>query len=449
MIKRIQLGPVLALAAIACSGGDQGPDADPAGTATFSRIQSSVLTPSCAVSGCHVSASASASGNLVLSADVAYANLVDATPSNLAAQRDGLKRVSPGHPEQSLLYQKILVSLGASHGEYGNTMPVGSASLAQGQVDYIRKWIEAGAPRTGEVADAALLSNKTPQTPVAFVPLTPPPVGQGYQVRVDSFGVRPNFERELFVYRPLANTTDIYVNRIQTSMRTMSHHFVLYSIDPTLFNGLPCTPQANVVRDIRNADGTMNLINMLPMACHVFLAGAMNERSDYRFPDGVALKLPPNMSIDANVHYVNRTNAEIPGQGYANLYTVPLSQVTQVARTLNWGNNSISLPPGRETTLEKTFTVSQQTTIFMLTSHMHALGKRFQIKVVGGPRDGELIYESTDWEHPQMLTLAKPLVLERGQGVKSIITWNNTTSSTVVFGLQSTNEMGIIFGYYY
>ena len=42
---------------------------------------------------------------------------------------------------------------------------------------------------------------------------------------------------------------------------------------------------------------------------------------------------------------------------------------------------------------------------------MHGLGTRFQIKVVGGTRDGELIYESTDWEHPQMLTLATPLVL--------------------------------------
>jgi hypothetical protein len=85
----------------------------------------------------------------------------------------------------------------------------------------------------------------------------------------------------------------------------------------------------------------------------------------------------------------------------------------------------------------------------MLTSHMHMLGKRFQIKIVGGARDGELVYESTDWEHPQTLTFNTPIVLQAGQGLKSVITWNNTTSRVVTFGLQSTDEMGIIFGYYY
>ncbi len=328
-------------------------------------------------------------------------------------------------------------------------MPVGTAPLSQGQVDFIRKWIEAGAPRTGEVADAALLRSTTPQSTSRFVPLTPPAAGQGIQLKVDSFSVQPNFERELFVYRRLGNAADIYVNRIQTSMRPFSHHFVLYSVDETMAPGWPCTPSANTVRDIRNPDGTLNLLNMIPMACHVFVGGSMNPTSDYSFPAGVALRLPASMSIDLNVHYVNRTAGAIPGEAYANLYTIPAAQVQKVARTLNMANTSFSLPAGQITTVEKTFTVSQTTTIFMLTSHMHAMGTRFQIKVVGGPRDGELVYESTDWEHPAMLTLAQPIVLQAGQGLKSVITWNNTTNHVVTFGLQSTDEMGIIFGYYY
>jgi hypothetical protein len=332
---------------------------------------------------------------------------------------------------------------------YGNVMPVGQAALSQGQVDFIRKWIEAGAPRTGDVADGALLASKTPQAASIFAPLAPPPAGQGFQLRADSFAVKPNFERELFVYRPLGNTSEVYVNRIQTSMRPLSHHFVLYAIDPAMGKGLPCTPQINQVRDIRNSDGSMNILNMLPMACHVFIGGAMSQTSDYRFPDGVALQLPAQMSIDVNVHYVNRTSGEIPGQGQANLYTVPAAQVQKVAHTLNWANTDIVLPAKKVTTLEKTFTVSQKTTIFQLTSHMHMLGTRFQIKVVGGARDGELVYDNTDWEHPQNLTLANPIVLEKGQGLKSIITWNNTMDHVVRFGLQSTDEMGIIFGYYY
>jgi hypothetical protein len=441
-------------AALGC-GGDAGSGSaapssgPPTPVATFSRIQASVLNTSCAVSGCHVSATASQSGNLVLAPDVAYDNLVGATPTNLAAQRDGLKRIAPGSLDKSLLVQKLVLSLAATHSEYGNTMPVGAAPLTQGQVDFVKQWIQAGAPRTGVVADTTLLANKTAQPGSAFVPLAAPPAGQGFQVKADSFGVRANFERELFVYRPLSNANAIYVSRIQTSMRPLSHHFVLYAIDPTMAPGFPCTPQPNVVRDIRNPDGSMNLINMIPMACHVFIAGAMSQTSDYQFPAGTALKLPASMSIDVNVHYVNRTANEIPGEAFANLYTVPASSVVNVAQTLNLGNTSISLPPGKSTTLSKTFTMSQTTSIIMLTSHMHQLGTRFQIQIVGGSRDGEQVYDNTDWEHPQQITFAQPLVLQKGQGLKSIITWNNTTDHTVTFGLQSTDEMGIIFGYWY
>jgi hypothetical protein len=449
-MRFMTIGITVALASIAC-GGDQAVTNQPPveSSGSFVALQKSVLTPNCAVSGCHVSASAAASGNLVLSPEVAYDNLVGARPANLSALRDGLKRVTPGKPDSSLLFQKIVLALSAHNGDYGNVMPVGTQALPQGQVDFIRKWIEAGAPRTGDVADAALLTNKTPQSGSLFVPLAAPPVGQGIQIHVDSFGVRPNFERELFVYRSLGNASNIYVNRIQTSMRALSHHFVLYTIDPTMAPGWPCTPTANTVRDIRNADGSMNLLNMLPMACHVFVGGSMNQTSDYVFPAGVALVLPASTSIDMNVHYVNRTSSEVPGEAYANLYTVPAAQVQKVAHTLNMSNAAISLPAGKETTLEKTFTVSQPTTVFMLTSHMHMLGTHFQIKIVGGARDGELVYESTDWEHPQTITFTTPIVLQPGQGLKSVITWNNTTTHTVSFGLQSTDEMGIIFGYYY
>jgi hypothetical protein len=443
---------VAAISPLAC-GGDQTaadqPTSSSSASGSFAQLQASVLTPNCAVSGCHVSSSAALSGKLVLTPEAAYDNLVGAVPANLAAQRDGLKRVVPFQPDSSLLFQKISLALAAHGGDYGNVMPVGTQALPQGQVDFIRKWIEAGAPRTGNVADATLLTNATPQSAAAFLALPAPAPGEGIQIHVDSFGVHANFERELFVYRPLGNASDIYVNRIQTAMRPLSHHFVLYSIDQSMAPGWPCTPAANIVRDIRNADGSMNLLNMIPMACHVFVAGSMTQTSDYLFPPGVALRLPAAMSLDMNVHYVNRTGSEIPGEAYANLYTIPASRVAKVARTLNMSNTSLSLPAGKQTTLQKTFTVSQTTTVFMLTSHMHMLGTRFQIKVAGGPRDGELVYESTDWAHPQTITFSQPIVLQPGQGLTSVITWNNTTDHVVTFGLQSTDEMGIIFGYYY
>ena len=87
--------------------------------------------------------------------------------------------------------------------------------------------------------------------------------------------------------------------------------------------------------------------------------------------------------------------------------------------------------------------------VFALTSHTHQLGEKFQILISGGTRNGELVYQSTDWQHPENIQFDPPIILEAGQGLTSVITYNNTTNVTVNFGLLSVNEMGIIFGYYY
>src|SRR5205085_479703 len=127
--------------------------------------------------------------------------------------------------------------------------------LSIGQLEFVRQWIAAGAPKTGVVADASLLLNRSAQVSQPFAPLLPPPSGSGYQLKVDQFNVSANFERELFNYRKVGNTADVYVSRIETSMRPFSHHFVLYTLNSSIPSVL--VPQADAVRDIRKPDGSM------------------------------------------------------------------------------------------------------------------------------------------------------------------------------------------------
>ena len=441
---------LLALALAACGGDSTGapvgtdPGA-PLGNVAFDQFQAQVLTPNCATSGCHVSPNPQ--GGLNLSADVAYSNLVNITPNNATAAADGLKRVVPGKPDSSLLYHKLVFPPGHHQHDYGNPMPVGTAGVSTGQLEWVRQWIAAGAPRTSAIASASLLADKSAQTTQPFVPLAAPPSGAGYQLKVDKFDVNANFERELFVYRKVGNTADVFVNRIETSMRPFSHHFVLYT-----FNGISSQllPQYDVVRDIRNPDGTMNFANMLVMGYHVFMGGSMMPQSDYVFPAGTALKIPANAAIDLNVHYANHTNAIVPAEAYVNLYTVPQAQVQRQLSTLNLSNTDLKLEAGQQTIATKDFTFGATTTIIALTSHMHARGTRFEIWTVSATGVlGNKVYESTDWEHPAMVTLAKPLVLQPGERLRSIVTYNKTTSNPISFGLKSEDEMDIIFGYYY
>ncbi|MBD2757037.1 monooxygenase [Spirosoma validum] len=419
---------------------------DPADIASFDLIQQKILTTSCATSGCHASEKDASfvQHGLVLAEGVAYQNLVGVDPKNSEAKADGLKRVKAFASLESLLYHKLNSTASHHSGkQYGNPMPLGGALLPDGQIEFVRRWIEAGAPKTGSVADAALLDDKN-VTGVTYEPLPVPTAGTGFQMAIPTFDIQPNFERELFSRKMVGNTQDVYVNRYETKMRSGSHHFVAYD-----FRSKTVLPNLNDVRDLRNADNSLNLATALTMSNHVYLAGSQAQYQDYTFPEGAALLIPAGASLDLNSHFVNKTTGVMKGEAQINLYTVDKSKVQRVVQTLDLGNTSLTIPGNGRVTLTKSFTFSQARMILTLTSHMHKLGEKFVIKIKGGSRDGEVVYTSTDWEHPDIVTLKTPLALQKGEGLTSEITYNNTTGKVVNFGLTSEDEMGIIFGYYY
>jgi hypothetical protein len=421
------------------------PAAAVAPASSFGQIQRRIFDQKCV--SCHTTGgSALPQSGLRLGTAESYQNLVGAAPVNDNAKADGFVRVMPGNPNISLLYHKLAWSPEHHAGRsYGSPMPLGGEPITTGQLEFIRKWIAVGAPREGYVADSTLLIDMRPQYVEDFKPLPLP--ASGYQLHIDSFAVAPNFERELFLYKRVGNTQDVYVNRVETRMRLNSHHLLLLSFkDSTPPDRYP---QYDVIRDIRAPNGDMLYQNMLVMGWQQFFAGANTPYEDKQLPAGVALKLPANASLDLNSHYINGLVRPIPGEVYINLHTIPVSQVQKVARPLTLQHDTFALPPLQRTTVTRTFLFDKTVNILMLTSHNHEMGERFEIRIAGGPRNGELIYTSTDWKHPVILWLAQPLVLEAGQGLTSIVTFNNTTTRTLRHGFLSTDEMDIMRGYYY
>ncbi|GAA4459735.1 hypothetical protein GCM10023189_33820 [Nibrella saemangeumensis] len=445
--KCILSGVFLAVAFTACQKPAVDDATDPTELSSFQLLQKRVLTPSCATTGCHASEQDNmfSQHGLVLAEGVAYKNLIEVAPRNTSAKEDGLLRVKPFNSLQSLLYHKLNFD-NSHHGgkSYGSPMPLGRDPLSVGQIEFVRRWIEAGAPREGNVVDEKLLDDKTPSVSASFEPLPVPTAGQGFQMTLAPFDVAPNFERELFVRKPVGNTEEIFVNRFQVKMRNSSHHFVAYN-----FRNNQLLPTLNEIRDLRNPDNSVNLATVLSMQNHVYFAGSQTPTADYTFPEGTALRIPANATIDLNSHYVNKTAAPIKGEVYFNLFTVDKAKVQRVVQTLDWGNTSLNIPAKSKVTLSKTFTVDKPVKVLVLTSHTHKLGEKFIIRIKGGARNNEIVYESTDWEHPETITYKTPISLNKGEGLTSEITYNNTTSQAVRFGLTSEDEMGIIFGYYY
>ena len=418
---------------------------------SFSLMQDKIFTPSCAISGCHASNTDATyrQHGLILEKSVAYENLVGIIPVNELSKADGHLRVKAFKSLESLLYHKLNWDV-AHHGgkQYGLPMPLGSTALSVGQIEFVRRWIEAGAPKTGEVADAKLLDDKTPSVSTTddFKPMNSPQTEgvDGYQLKVDKFSVAANFERELFVRRNVGNTSEIYVNKIKLQSRQNSHHMVLYD-----YRDRTTLPVLDQVRDLRNPDNGLNINTLIQMGNHIFLGGGTQSNQEYVFPEGTALLLPANYSMDLNPHYFNKTNTVLYGENYVNLYTTQKAKVKYVVKTIDFPNQNLTIPANKVTVISTDFAFKTNVKIVSLTSHTHKFGEKYVIKILGGTRNGEVIYENTDWEHPAVINFATPISLKKGEGLTSVVTYNNTSNQKINFGLTSDDEMDIIFGYYY
>lgn len=113
---------------------------------TFYAVYWEILQPTCGTVFCH----ATDAYYELASPERGYETLVGVPASSFGCQGTGLDRVSPGHPEASLLYLKI------THPPCGSVMPPafgGQPALAPRQIDQIRRWILRGAPRDGGLHD--------------------------------------------------------------------------------------------------------------------------------------------------------------------------------------------------------------------------------------------------------------------------------------------------------
>jgi hypothetical protein len=104
-------------------------------TATFTRVQNEIFTPTCARLGCHDPLGRQE--QQILSPGVAYNNVVNVPSTEMPS----LVRVAPADPANSYLYRKIV---GA--GITGDRMPQGGPFLTDAQITLVRNWIRRGAP---------------------------------------------------------------------------------------------------------------------------------------------------------------------------------------------------------------------------------------------------------------------------------------------------------------
>ena len=118
------------------TGPDDGVGGEPIDqTATFTRVQNEIFSPTCAQIGCHDALGQQS--QLVLTAGRAYENTVN----KASVENPSLNRVTPNDYANSYLYRKI-----TGAGITGDRMPQGLPALSEAKIALVRNWIRRGAP---------------------------------------------------------------------------------------------------------------------------------------------------------------------------------------------------------------------------------------------------------------------------------------------------------------
>jgi len=123
--------------------------------ASFENMKIHIFNHNC--TSCHnVGATSNLQHGLPLEGTSVYEKLFNVVPHNDDAELAGLRLVVPGYPDSSFLYTKTNWNAYPTY-HFGNQMPLGADLLTSDELEFIRQWIAAGAPKTGVVANSSLL----------------------------------------------------------------------------------------------------------------------------------------------------------------------------------------------------------------------------------------------------------------------------------------------------
>jgi hypothetical protein len=436
------------------------------GGTTFDTIQRDIFQKQCAFSGCH--SLDSPQGDLALEGDGVYDALVGVLASSSAAAFSGKRRVVPGAPDTSFLMDKLLGKL--SPGE-GDAMPLGRSTLPAGDIETIRKWILAGAPR--EKPFGGTLRGELDEQP-----RIPPPAAPdgGFQVHMDPFPLGDVPETEGCQFVRLGNDDPIFVGAWELFMHEGSHHFIVRAFrcgEPDE-HGLTACDQPG-------------FDEQFPTGFHPcedfgfnwgFVVGAQTPhfQVDYQTAStGVGLALSRNQPLLLNSHYTNPFK-ETQAEAWVNVTPVPEAQVRHRGRILfeQLANVTIDVPPGERSAAASYHSCAfdydpfceaageprppDGVTHFALmgiTSHMHKRAWKFVSDLfVGGtpvsrgpddmtdPDDGSThLYVSTEYTDPVNLTIWPPTIVEQGQRLTYTCFHDNGVTRPVRLGCEEEPGM--------
>lgn len=300
------------------------------------------------------------------------------------------------------------------------------------------RWREQVAPFAGVWLTLIVAACGT-EAALPLSPLDPPPEGRGFQLDEGAFVVEPG-EEGLYCMRlpipPSYGEAPVFVRQIESRLPPGTHHFFMAYSSDHVAAAEGCFPSGAFVStaEADQHDGGGGKL--------MFLSG--EGEYSYALPTGYAFYLPTGVGHMVTSHHVlNATDAPRDMFGVFNVHTVGADEITHPINQLNCLLQDIWIAPHSESTVSATCTAPFDLDLVVLSSHAHQHLRRFEM--LHGDR---VIYESSDWDSPDIVTLDEPLSLLAGEGLEFRCTFRNDGDEWIVFGTGDYGEMCAIMSQY-
>jgi hypothetical protein len=194
----------------------------------------------------------------------------------------------------------------------------------------------------------------------------------------------------------LGNATELWVNAVELVQDAQSHHSNWTFVPSDRFDG----PDGVWDCDERN----YNQLSGALAGGVLYAQSTQAEHEVQRFPDGVAVRIPPYSRIIGDVHLLNTSSEPASGTVKLTLYGIPEAEVAHKLTPFHLVYLGLAIPPHAKSRFYGHCSINDSYAaaiggpldqkLYYILPHTHSMGRRLFVSILGGARDGETIFET-------------------------------------------------------
>ena len=270
----------------------------------------------------------------------------------------------------------------------------------------------------------------------------------GFTVDEGSWELQPGEDVDYCVRLPVPEEfrdRDLVITGWAWNLGTTHHYFMEYSPNPFPGEGMepvPCNEDGS--------QGTFSLLNSSNTEGSKLVFGA-GEGSGYVSMGGDSGRfIAANGHFRTSHHVINSTPAPITIEAKFKICVKEADEVPHPISSWVCNTTAINVPEGVDGDAVGTCTAPEDMDLHVLSSHAHQHLNHFRLQKYDGQKTlPEILYESNDWDSPDIINLEEPLRLKKGEGITYTCNYRGPTVYRDDVSLPDADHCAAYMGYGY